>query len=130
VESDFHRHAHCNEYGEFLQSATRAGAEGSITPEYIDYGRLPIGGIATQTASLRNTGTVPLTIPNVVLQGSAMFSLISPAAFSVTVAPQQTVTLSVRFGPSDAEGDYSATFVVNVNELQHPLGLTVRARVP
>lgn len=71
------------------------------TPARIDFGKLPAGTSATQSLTLTNSGTAPLTINSMSLSGSnASDFKLDAGNGPITLAPRASRTLTLRFTPS------------------------------
>ncbi len=88
----------------------------SVSPSTVDFAGVPMGSPATNSVTVANTGTAPLTIKSITIGGAPNnndFTL-SPIALPVTVAAGSTFTIPVTFNPT-AQGNRFATLVINDN---------------
>jgi hypothetical protein len=111
--------------------AATSGCTGSATARAIDFGAepthraSPIPVTKLPTVTLVNAGLVPLQVTKAQLSGTdaAAFSF-GGAAFPAsgqTLAPQEGVSLSLRFvPPSEQQTSYAATLVVESDDPQQP----------
>ena len=87
-----------------------------ITPITVDYGRVPVGAVATGSFKLTNTGGTPLTFtkskPPVTGVG---FTASTTLAEGSTIAAGASVTETVRFAPTVA-GAATDAWVLNGND--------------
>lgn len=91
-------------------------ADGDLTAglaNNTDFGTVNLTANTSRTFALQNSGTGPLTISGMSISGvhQTDFTVTSPAAFPVVIAPNSTVNFIVRFAPT-ASGIRNA--VVNV----------------
>jgi hypothetical protein len=66
----------------------------------LSFGNVPVGSTGTLSLTLTSSGTAPVTVSSVALQGTGFSD--SGATFPVTLSPNQSVTLSVQFDPTVA----------------------------
>jgi hypothetical protein len=91
---------------------------GTTTPQLLvsatslPFGSVPVGSTGTQSLTLTSSGTAPVTINSVALQGTGFSD--SGATFPVTLNPNQSVTLQVQFDPT-AAGAVSGTLTITSN---------------
>ncbi len=71
----------------------------NISPWPLDFGAVPIGGTATKTFSITNTGNVPVTITKAKAPDSD-FSSASPLPEGQVIGPDQTYVQQVTFTPT------------------------------
>ncbi len=69
-----------------------------ISTSSVAFGNVPVNSPASQSVVLSSTGTVPVTVSAASLSGTG-FS-ISGASLPMTLAPGQTITISVQFDPT------------------------------
>jgi len=84
----------------------------SLTPELLDFGPVPLGGEATLTLQLDNTGTAALSIASMSVQedGDGAFGL--EGGSSLELERGQGAEVTLRFTPPGA-GLYDAVLVIN-----------------
>ena len=75
-------------------------AQLTVNPTAVNFGSVALNVASTQTVTLTSTGTAPVTITAAMAAGPG-FS-ISGATFPVTLNPNQSVALQVKFDPSAA----------------------------
>lgn len=83
-----------------------AGASRLAAPANVDFGDVRVGATATNTITLRNTGTLPVTITSFTTPGpSGAEYVVAPAAgtLPVTVPPGGTLDIRVTVSPTDIE---------------------------
>jgi hypothetical protein len=66
----------------------------------LSFGNVPVASTGTLSLTLTSSGTAPVTVSSVALQGTGFSD--SGATFPVTLNPNQSVTLSVQFDPTVA----------------------------
>lgn len=80
----------------------------SVSPGLRNFGRLCVGKSAEKSFSITNSGCVPATVA--ATSPNLPFSIVTP--LPITVNPQQTIELKVRFAPT-ADGTYSDTVTID-----------------
>lgn len=82
-------------------SGTGIQPAASISPNPVDFGAVPVFTAVTQTVTLTNSGTAPLTVNNVLVSG---VNFTKPAAADTcrgtTLQPGASCTVDVRFRPT------------------------------
>jgi Cep192 domain 4 len=71
-----------------------------VSATSLSFGNVPVDSTGTLSLTLTSSGTAPLTVSSVALQGTGFSD--SGATFPVTLNPNQSVTLSVQFDPTVA----------------------------
>jgi len=99
----------------------------SFAPASLSFGNINVGGSASQALQLSNTGNSSVTISQVAAAGAG----ISVSGFSsaVTLAPSQSIPLTVSFAPSAAgsvSGSVTVTNSVGVNAVAAVTGTAVQ----
>ena len=89
----------------------------AVAPTTLAFGSVTIGSPATQTVTLTSTGTAAVTIDAATIAGSG-FSL-AGASLPATLAPNQTLTLSVQFNPG-AAGAATGTLTITSTATNNP----------
>ncbi len=91
-----------------------AGAQGvlKITGEANELGNVPVGGTATKTFTVQNTGGTAVTITKSKPPVGASFSALSSLAEGTTIAPGETVIEMVAFKPG-APGYAAGAWTIN-----------------
>lgn len=85
-----------------------------VDPVSLNFGTVVIGESRTQTLSIRNGGTAPLTVTGIV-SDSARFTV--EGAFPLTVVPGGTQQVTVRYSPSGTGGQtQTGTLTVSSND--------------
>jgi hypothetical protein len=76
------------------------GPEASVTPDRLNFGQLPVQTSLSRTAVITNSGLAPLHMTSVTISGAGAGDYqVTPAGTS-TVAPGETLTLTVTCTPS------------------------------
>jgi hypothetical protein len=83
-----------------------------VSASSLPFGNVPVGSTATQSLTLTSSGTAPVTVSSVGLQGAGFSD--SGAAFPMTLNPNQSVTLKVQFDPTVA-GAVSGKLTITSN---------------
>jgi photosystem II stability/assembly factor-like uncharacterized protein len=86
-------------------------------PDKLNFGTVLLNGSKTLPLVLRNTGTAPLTISGLSIQGDADFSYVNPP--SLIIAAGDSAQMSVSFAPK-SNGPKSAEIVIVSDDLLHP----------
>jgi hypothetical protein len=94
-------------------SAVAASYTMSLSPASLNFGNVAAGSSTTQNVQLSNTGNSSVTVTQVAASGAGI-SVSGPGA-PVTLAPSQSLTLSVRFAPT-AAGTTSGSVTVTNND--------------
>ena len=89
----------------------------TVNATSVSFGSVPVSTSSTQSVTLASTGSEPVTVSSVSVTGTG-FS-ISGATFPVTLAPGQSVVLSVAFAPS-ASGSQTGQLTVVSNSASTP----------
>ncbi|WP_394845977.1 choice-of-anchor D domain-containing protein [Pendulispora brunnea] len=103
----------------------------SVSPNPRDFGSVDIGGNATGTLTISNTGNDVLNISGIAMRGASDFTLVSPPT-SPRIPAGQTLPLTVRFSPT-AHGSRSAQIVITsdaANNDSYVASLTGRGQGP
>ncbi|UCE88815.1 MAG: choice-of-anchor D domain-containing protein, partial [Pseudomonadota bacterium] len=87
----------------------------NLLPPALDFGVVTIGGDATLSAQIQNTGSAALTIVSIALAAgtSAEFTLVMPPATPLVIQPGGSETVSVRYAPVDAGMDSGAVEIAS-----------------
>jgi len=83
-----------------------------IAPEAVEYGGVGVGGVATRSFTVSNTGGVAITIFKSKPPLGGEFTATTALAEDTTIVPGESVTESVRFAPT-ATGAASGVWVIN-----------------
>jgi len=107
-------------------SGTGIQAQMAYSPSPVNFGNVNVGGTASQTVTLTDTGNAPLILNSVQVSGSPF----SFAAFALpaTITPGQSLGFSLQFAPT-AGGTFSgtATIASNAGNVSINLGGTAGA---
>jgi hypothetical protein len=103
----------CAGYTTSAAGTTSQGGSGtgvlSASTSMVDFGSVEVGSSATQTLTLTDTGTAPVTVSGVSVSGTG-FSLVG-SGFSGTVAVGQSVSVQLQFTPQSA-GSVSGSLAI------------------
>jgi len=102
----------------------------SLTPASVSFGNLNVGNTASQTVQLSNTGNSSMTVSQVAASGSGIS--VSGLAAPVTIAPSQSVPLTVKFAPSSGgavAGSLTVTNSEGINAVAAVTGTGVQAGI-
>lgn len=79
-----------------------------LTVTAVDFGTVPpLGFPVEKTFTVRNTGTVPITVTGAVLRSGTTFTITS--GVPVTIAPNSSAQITIRFNDPLADGKYVDT---------------------
>ncbi len=97
----------------------------ALSPSSLSFGTVNVGGSATLTTQVQDTGTAPLSVTAIApcAGTSAAFTWSPPAPF--TVAAGGSSALSVTYAPTAAGGDSGCLTVSSNDPLQPTVNLTV-----
>jgi ASPM-SPD-2-Hydin domain-containing protein/HYDIN/CFA65/VesB family protein/centrosomal CEP192-like protein len=99
-----------------------------LNPTSVAFGNLNVGSTAKQTVQLSNTGNTSFTVTQVVAGGAGVS--VSGLAVPATIAPSQSVPLTVAFAPTTSgavAGNLTVTNDGGVNVLAAVTGTGVQA---
>jgi len=82
----------------------------TVSPTSLSFGEVNVGSNATLGVTLTSSGGSAVTVNSATLSGSGF--TVSGATFPVTLSPQQSVTLQVKFAPTAAS---SATGTLTIS---------------
>jgi hypothetical protein len=102
----------------------------SLTPGSVSFGNLNVGSSGTQTVQLANTGNSSLTVSQITASGSGVS--VSGLAAPVTVAPSQSVPVTVTFAPTTSgavAGSVTVTNSQGINAVAAVTGTGVQAGI-
>jgi hypothetical protein len=85
----------------------------SLTPGSVSFGNVNVGGNASQTVQLTNTGNSSVTVSSVTATGSGLS--VSGISGSLTINPSQTVPVTVNYAPT-AAGPTAGNITVTNND--------------
>jgi ASPM-SPD-2-Hydin domain-containing protein/centrosomal CEP192-like protein/HYDIN/CFA65/VesB family protein len=100
----------------------------SLTPGSVSFGNRNVGSISTQTVQLANTGNSSVTVSQVAASGAGVS--VSGLTAPVTVAPAQSVPLTVKFAPTvggAVAGSITVTNSEGINAVAAVTGNAVQA---
>jgi hypothetical protein len=83
-----------------------------VSSTSLSFGNVPVDSTGTLSLTLTSSGTAPVTVSSVALQGTGFSD--SGATFPVTLNPNQSVTLKVQFDPT-AAGAASGKLTITSN---------------
>jgi hypothetical protein len=84
----------------------------TVSPGSLSFGDVMVGSSSTLPVTLASTGTAPVTIDSDTLTGTGL--TVSGATFPLTLSPQQTASLKVKFAPV-SKGVVSGVLTINSN---------------
>ncbi|HWP42503.1 MAG TPA: choice-of-anchor D domain-containing protein, partial [Blastocatellia bacterium] len=96
-----------------------------VSPDSIDFGSVEGNQPATRPVVVSNSGSTNLVISAITGPGSP-FSLVDPPQLPATVAPEGSLTLTVRFAPTAAQV-FTGAFTIESNDPDDPF-VTVNLR--
>jgi len=85
----------------------------SLSPSSVAFGNLNVGSTANQTVQLSNTGNSSVTVSQLAASGAGVS--VSGLAVPATIAPSQSVPLTVTFAPATG-GPVAGSITVTNNE--------------
>jgi len=89
-------------------------AELSITPEALSFGAVPVGGSATKTLTVANTGNLPVTITKAA-PPALPFVVNTPLPEGLVLNPDDTAEVDVTFAPTSS-GSFSNQYVISSDD--------------
>jgi hypothetical protein len=92
-------------------SAVAASYTMSLSPSSVNFGNVKAGSSTTQNVQLSNTGNASVTVTQVAATGTGIS--VGGLGTPVTLAPSQSVTLSVTFAPTTAGATAGSVTVTN-----------------
>ena len=93
----------------------------SVTPTSFDFQSVPLGQSKTQTFTIGNNGTGPLSVTSLALDATE-FTIVSPAvsaAAPLAVAAGQSASVTVQFKPDSAK-NFSGNLTISSNDPANP----------
>jgi hypothetical protein len=102
----------------------------SLTPGSVSFGNINLGSTGSQTVQLGNTGNSSVTVSQVAASGSGVS--VSGLAAAVTIAPSQSVPLTVKFAPTTSgtvAGSLTVTNSEGINAVAAVTGVGVQAGI-
>ena len=84
----------------------------TLSATTLSFGSVPVNTAATQTLTLRSTGTSPVTVSSAAITGAG-FTIVAQS-FPITLNPTQSVTLQVQFDPTTT-GTASGQITISCN---------------
>ncbi|MEW6210199.1 MAG: choice-of-anchor D domain-containing protein [Acidobacteriota bacterium] len=87
-----------------------------VAPDMVDFGTVNV--MATATVTVSNAGGANLVI-SAITGPNAPFSLVDPPALPVTIAPAQSIDLTVKFTPT-AAALFTGSFTLSSNDPARP----------
>lgn len=112
INSDSSTNSRAAVYLSGMGEAATTTAELTVHPGSINFGDVTVGSYSTQPVTLVSSGTAPVTVNAAAINGPGF--TVSGAKFPLTLAPQQTATLQVRFAPA-ATGSVSGSLAIASN---------------
>jgi HYDIN/CFA65/VesB family protein len=105
-------------------ASTQPGAVAAVqvTPSSISFGNQTLQSTATQTATVKNTGNISITISGITVVGAGFgYSALSPGS---TLTPNQSVTFQVWFRPQ-ISGSAAGNISILSSNLSTPASISV-----
>src|SRR5262249_28371708 len=102
----------------------------SLTPGSVSFGNRNVGSSSTQTVQLANTGNSSVTVSQVAASGPGV--TVSGLAAPVTIAPAQSLPLTVKFQPTAGgavAGSVTVTNSEGINAVAAVTGTAVQAGI-
>ncbi len=96
-----------------------------LTPTSVDFGDVEIGCSRDRSITLRNDGTLPLVLDDIVFEASSDELSATIPDTTGDVLPSESVTITVSYAPRDDMADTSYLYVYG-NDLQTPVGLVTQ----
>jgi hypothetical protein len=84
-----------------------------VTPDSIDFGTVSGSQPQDQNITVSNAGGVNLVI-TAITDPAAPFSIVNKPALPLTIAPAQSIQLTVRFAPTGAQA-FASSFIIQSN---------------
>jgi lectin family protein/ASPM-SPD-2-Hydin domain-containing protein/putative pyrroloquinoline-quinone-binding quinoprotein len=109
-------------------SALSPSALLAVSAPVVSFGGTPVSAAVTQALTLTNVGATPLVLQSFTAP-SAPFSVVQLPIAGTQLAPNASVTLTLRFAPS-ALGNFSSTLGVTSNGGSVSVGLTGSCAAP
>ncbi|WP_433305191.1 lectin-like domain-containing protein [Actinoplanes sp. CA-030573] len=104
--------------GDATARLTGTGAVGfaqlSLTPESLSFGAVPVGGSATRTLTVANTGNLPVTITKAA-PPALPFVVNTPLPEGLVLNPEDTAHVDVTFAPTGS-GSFSNSYVISSDD--------------
>ncbi|WP_162604958.1 choice-of-anchor D domain-containing protein [Geomonas terrae] len=91
----------------------------SVSPNAYNFGSRKLNTNTTQTFTVANTGTAPLTVGQLSLSGAADFKMTTDNCSKKTLSPSASCTATVSFTPT-LEGQQSATLTIPSEDPDSP----------
>ena len=105
-------------HGDATVQLTGTGAVGvaelSISPASLGFGAVPVGGSATRTLTVENTGNLPVTITKAA-PPALPFVVNTPLPEGLVLNPGNTAHVDVTFAPTTS-GSFSNAYVISSND--------------
>lgn len=92
----------------------------AITPEAVDFGRIPQAPPAERTVTIANKGDAPLVIERIVSSCPCASLEMPPDG---AIAPGASIDLPLRYDPAGREGEGAATVVIYSNDPVTPVAM-------
>src|SRR5438094_320561 len=112
----------CGGYTTANTQSTSGSKTLSASPASLSFGNVSVGATATQSVTLKNTGTAAVSVSQTSVSGSA-FSITKGTPL-YSIAAGQSVTLQIRFAPSSSGGS-SGTLTVTSDADNSPTAITL-----
>lgn len=107
-----------------LNQAASTGPILTLLGTSLQYGNVEIDQTKDLTLPIRNTGTAPLIITNMIVEGTDALAFEvttgGTASGDITIAPNATHNVTVRFAPTMAKTNYIASLTFSSNATVNP----------
>ncbi len=100
------------------------GPKLQVYPNPIDFGPVGVGSSVSQIVSVRNGGSLDLTINSIQMIGDSVFSITSNNCSGRTLAPDSSCDFVISFSPTALQS-YSATITIDSNDPSSPTDIQV-----
>ena len=95
----------------------------TLTNPTLQFGQVQVNATKDMMLPVRNSGTAPLIITNMIVEGAdaLSFEVLSGTSGDITIAPNTTQNISVRFAPTTAKTNYIASITFSSNSTASPV---------
>ena len=99
-----------------------------VSTDQIDFGEVHIGTAAEETVTITNCGTADLVIEEIEQIQGAQFELLNVPTSEEVIEPEQIVTFSIIYAPTDEDAHGGKFVIVNNDEAQPDYEISVFGR--
>lgn len=100
----------------------------TATPLALDFGALATGRSRTQSVVLDNTGAAACSVSGLTITGSSEFTLMTPPATPLTIAPAASQTLQVSYAPANAGTDQGVLAILSDDAVEPRIEVQLTGR--